>query len=128
MSCAPSIVSIDDGTTVLDLDGYATVSGQVSRADVGTGTAIIEYADGSAARWTRFTRNRWTLTFSGPAPANLWALDMAATTWTATFPNPDNPGQSITVDVLPARPETYSQDINSATRPWGLTLEEATPS
>jgi len=128
MSCAPSIVSIDDGTTTLVLDGYATVTGQVSRADVGTGTGIIEYSDGSAARWTRFTRNRWDLSFAGPAPSALWTLDMSVATWAATFPNPDDPGQSITVTVLPARPSAYSQDINSATRPWSLALEESQPS
>lgn len=128
MSCADSLVSIDDGIAKLDLDGFATMSGSVGRQDVGTGTGVIEYADGTAARWTRYTRNRWTLSFSGPAPALLWSLDMGADSWLATFPNPDTPGQTITVTALPARPTEYGQDINSASRAWSITFDEVSPS
>lgn len=128
MTCAfTSLLKLYDGTTTLDVHAYATITGSIGQADTGTGSGVVEYADGSAKRWVRFEARQWTFSMSGLAPSGLWTLALAAPTWTATFQDPDNIGDIINVNVVPARPTSGTpKDINAATRPWTLVLREAT--
>lgn len=126
MSCLPeSILTLDDGSQSLIVHGNATATGTIGQADTDTGTGVVEYADGSAERWTRFEVRVWIFTMSGPAPSGLWALDLSAATWTATFPDPDSTSETVVATVIPARPEGAAKDINTAQRAWTLTLREA---
>lgn len=125
MACFDSILTLDDGTLTLEIDGMASVTGSIGQADTGTGSGIIEYADGSAKRWTRFEARIWSFSFSGPAPSELWDLDLSVATWAAIFEDPENIGVQLNRTVIPARPTQSGKDMNSAARSWSLTLREA---
>lgn len=126
MTCPlPSLLTINDGTTVLQVHGHAMLQGIIGQRDSGTGHGIIEYADGSARRWIRFEARIWEISGTGPAPSGLWDLDLTAATWQATFPDPEDPSTNIVATVIPARPATSGKNIATAERPWSLELREA---
>jgi hypothetical protein len=126
MSCGfGSVLTINDGTKVFEIHDHASLRGSIGQVDPQDGQGVTVYADGSARRWIRFQGRTWTFTFSGPAPSQLWEIDLSADTWTATFEDPENIGNQLNVAVVPARPSQSNKDMNSAERAWTLQLREA---
>ena len=121
---ASSMLTISDGTTIVNVPSCSMFSGSFGQADVLTGNGVIEYADGSAQRWIRFEARSLSITGAGPVPHGLWALDLSVPVWTVTYPSFDNDGTTSQEQYVPARP-VDTRDINSGRTSWGLTLRAA---
>lgn len=113
----PIILSVTDGTMVVDVPACATNSHTITSGDTQTGYGTIEYLTGKARRWELFRRRSWTIQATGRAASGLAALDRSVDYWTATFRDPTNPGTPadpdgtpLVVTVVPfTTSESYSQ-------------------
>lgn len=121
---AASFVTINDGTIIVEVPSCSMFTGNISRSEIGSGRGETEYADGHAEAWIRFERNAYTIEGNGPAPHGLWALSIAAATWTVTVTSFDNDGSTDQWTVLPNRP-VDTRNINTGRTGWTLNLNAA---
>lgn len=124
MTC-PAAFTISDGTTTVSIPLAATTGTyQIARDMLESGSSVFRAASGIGWRDVLFERTRWTITGSGPADPGLYALDIAADSWTVTIPGFADDGSSETWTVIPARP-SQSRERRAGVQSWTLTLEQA---
>lgn len=121
---AATLFTVDDGTLFVAVPSCAMYTGGAARSDTETGHGQIEYADGHAARWVRFQALELSVVGMGPAPHDLWQLDLTVPTWTVKVSSFDNNATLDTWVVVPARP-VDNRDFNSGRTSWTLTLRSA---
>ena len=124
MSCATAF-TISDGITTVSIPLAATTGTyQIARDMLEAGSSVFRAASGIGWRDVLWERTRWTITGSGPADPGLYALDIAADSWTVTIPGFADDGASETWTVIPARP-SQSRERRAGVQSWTLTLEQA---
>jgi hypothetical protein len=124
MTC-PAAFTISDGTTTVSIPLAATTGTyQIARDMLESGSSVFRAASGIGWRDVLFERTRWTITGSGPADPGLYALDIAADSWTVTIPGFADDGINETWTVIPARP-SQSRERRAGVQSWTLTLEQA---
>jgi len=116
-----SQITIYDGTSTVNVDGYATAELTESFNRVPGGSTVTRFLDGSAIKQTHWTEDKWRIQIQGRGwvPSGLWALDYTVEqTWTIITPS--GTAQYTVFADLPDE----SWNVNAASTDWTLTGEE----
>ncbi len=119
-----SQITLNDGTTTINIDGQATHGLSENFDDLG-GSVIHRMLDGTAVKQTHWTSNkkRITLTCSGWWPPELETLDWSQS-MTLTIKSPTATGGEESYTVFCVEPPSETWTINEAKEDWTLVTEE----
>lgn len=114
-----SKITLDDGTTLVNVDGYATLGLQHRTQSLG-GSGLVQFAGGNSEKHTNWQKLRITITASGWQPPQLDALDFSKQ---ITMTIHDWAAGSKSYSVFCDRP-VLNEDIHGAAASWTLTATE----
>lgn len=118
-----SRVTIDDGTTSVDVDGYATLGISIRTESAG-GRHHLRMGDGSIVRQVRWEKENVAVSFTGwvsPEESADWdSLDWSEEI-TLTLPTQGGTAQYVGSSAKPTIRRSAAENISIE---WDLTLEE----
>ena len=120
MSDPVSQITIDDGTTSVDVTGFATLDMRIDFENLG-GSVVLRLRDGSGIKQTHWTKKRVIVSCEGWRPTGLDAIDWSQEL-TLTAHDYEN-GTEDYVGFSDGPREGW--DVNSHNTSWTLTLDES---
>ena len=115
-----SQITVDDGTTTVNVSGLASLGLEQSFRPVDGGSTVTRFLDGTAIKQTHWNKREITIRGKGWVPSGL--LDDIDYSKSLTLTIQDDSG-TVEYTVF-ARPPMENWNINAASTDWTLTAEE----
>jgi len=115
-----SQITLADGTSTVNVSGFATLGLEQTFTPVGGGSTVTRFLDGTAIKQTSWT-GKWQIIIRGNGwvPSGLWGIDYSLS---LTLTVQDDSGTEVYTVFAKAPDETWN--INEARSDWTLTAEE----
>jgi len=121
---ATSQITLYDGTTTVNIDGYASLGLEEAFSPVSGGSTVTRFIAGNAIKQSSYSGIKWAIRINGKGwvPSGLWGLDYTQE-MTLTVKDPIESGGTKQYTVF-ASLSVETWDINAATMNWSLQCEE----
>lgn len=121
-----SQITIDDGTTSINIDGVATLGLRQEFEEVPGGSRIIRFLDGSAIKQSNrpTLKRRITITGDGWVPPELLTIDFNVEL-TITIQDYSDPSGVLDYTVLAESVPRETWNVNTANISWSCVFEES---
>lgn len=120
-----SVITINDGTTSVDVELEAASKIRLKRSPVAGGSEIVRFLDGSAIKQSNrpTPKMRFSLECTGWKPPGIDGIDYRANI-TLTVPDYDDVSGKKSYAVLAVSEPSYDWDVYAANWTWTIEFEE----